>query len=283
MKAAETGTRRRASVIVSTYNQPAFLELVVASLARQSCPDFEVVVADDGSGDDTRRLVESLTFRASFPILHVWQEDDGFRKPAILNRAVSAATTDYLIFNDGDCLAHRHFVRGHLELARQGAYLIGRTPRLGRALTERITVRAVEQGRAQRVNLANVVDYLRGRTTKLEFGVYVGNELLFRLVQKTKKVLELWGGNFSCWKSDYVRVNGFNEEIRGWGKEDDELGVRLKNSGLVPISAANRAVNFHLWHPKGARVRSAIERNLGIKEDYERSGQSRCPVGYDRG
>jgi len=272
----------KASVIVSTYNQPAFLGLVLLSLRLQSRFDFEVVVADDGSGEETRCLVQSFVADSPYPLRHVWQEDDGFRKPAILNQAVRASTADYLIFNDGDCLAHRHFVRGHLGLSRSGSVLVGRTPRLGRELTEGITRADVERGSAQRITLGKVLDYLRGRTTKLEFGVYVGNDWLFRQVQKTKKTLELWGGNFSCWKTDYVKVNGFNEQITGWGKEDDEIGVRFRNAGLQVVSVANRAVNFHLWHPKGHRVREVIEKNMGVKKEFQRSGEYRCQVGYDR-
>lgn len=115
----------------------------------------------------------------------------------------------------------------------------------------------------------------------MEFGVYVGNNWLFRQVQKTKKKLELWGGNFSCFKEPYVQINGFNEDMDGWGKEDDEIGVRLANFGLRPVSVANRAVNFHLWHPKASGLAESIPRNLAHKKHYRATGEFRCPNGYD--
>ncbi len=271
----------RTSVIVSTYNQPEFLELVLASLALQSAADFEVVVADDGSGSVTRELLERPGRELPYPLRHVWQEDAGFRKGMALNKAVKEASAPYLIFNDGDCIAHPEFVRAHLDLASRDAYLIGRTPRLSRKITERITLDAVRRGRAQRASPDKWWDDWCGDTRRMEFGVYVGNDWLFRRVQKTKKKLELWGGNFSCFKEHYVQINGFNEDMDGWGKEDDEIGVRFTNLGLRPVSAANRAVNFHLWHPKASGLSESIPRNLALKVKYRESGEYYCPSGYD--
>lgn len=271
----------KVSVIVNTYNQPGYLELSLLSFFGQSCGGFEVVVADDGSGPDTAEVVEQVRREAPFPLRHVWHEDDGFRRTVILNKAVKAAAHDYVIITDGDCLAHRHFVRSHMECSGPGCYLAGRTPRLGRRVSARITPECVRNGRAQRVGPLYLWDYLFGDTTKLEFGFYAGNRHLFRWVQATKKKRDLWGGNFSFHRPDFVAVNGFNEEILGWGKEDAELDVRFRNFGLRPVSVANRAINFHLWHPKGDRIREVFERNLETKRDYERSGEYRCPVGYD--
>lgn len=281
MRPAGVEEMPRASVIVSTYNQPEFLELVLTSLALQSATEFEVVVADDGSGPATGALLERLRGELPYPLRHVWQEDAGFRKGMILNKAVKEASSPYLIFNDGDCIAHPEFVRAHLELARRDAYLVGRTPRLSRKITERITLDAVRRGCAQRASLDKWWDDWFGDSRRMEFGLYVGNNWLFRQVQKTKKKLELWGGNFSCFKEHYVQINGFNEDMDGWGKEDDEIGVRLANFGLRPVSVANRAVNFHLWHPKASGLAESIPRNLAHKKHYRATGEFRCPNGYD--
>jgi glycosyltransferase involved in cell wall biosynthesis len=272
----------RATVLVNTYNHPRYLELSLLSYFGQSFRDFEVIVADDGSGPETGELVESVRKRAPFPLRHVWQEDDGFRRTVILNKAVREASTDYLIFTDGDCLAHREFVASHVGFARRGAYLVSRTPRLSRKLSARVTGETVLANRAQRVGARMLLDYLFGETSKLEFGLYVGSDPLFRLVRRTKKNLLLWGGNFSCFRDDFIAVNGFNEEILGWGKEDAELDVRFRRYGLRPFSVTNRAVNFHLWHSKADRVQEAIRRNLEVKERSERSGEYRCSLGYDR-
>lgn len=272
----------RASVIVSTYNQPRYLELVLLSLGSQSVKDIEVVIADDGSTSETRELVARMKASGAVKITHVWQEDDGFRKSRILNEAVKVSNGDYLIFNDGDCIAHRHFARGHLGLARPGVFLVGRSPRLSQKVSERIGVEDVRSGRAQRITLDKCADYLFGKTTNLEFGVYLPPDWALSLVQRMKLSLTLVGQNFSCWKSDFVKINGFNEEMVGWGKEDDELAVRFRNAGLKPVSAANRAINFHLWHSKGNRVRALRMKNLEVLKRYEQSGEYRCALGLDR-
>ncbi|MBI5440899.1 MAG: glycosyltransferase, partial [Deltaproteobacteria bacterium] len=196
--------------MLATYNQPMFLVWVLITLARQSVGDFEVVVADDGSTEETKRLLERLAPRFPGGIQHVWQEDRGFRKCLALNRAVHRTRSDYLIFTDGDCLLHRHFVRAHRELARSDRFLIGRMPRLGPKITASIRIPDLESGRAQRLTLDKLWDGLFGESTKIEFGIYVPVRWAFDLVRKTKKRLDLWGGNFSCSKADFVAVNGFN-------------------------------------------------------------------------
>jgi glycosyltransferase involved in cell wall biosynthesis len=270
----------RASVIIPTSNQPRFLDLVLLSFRHQCAEGFEVVVADDGSGSETEEVVRRHAEARRFPIRHLWHEDEGFRKTVILNKAVKAA--EVLIFNDGDCLAHPRYVESHLKLARPGAYAVGRTPRLSQKLTERITEADVAAGRAQSMSPVKILDGLFGKSKKLEFGLYVGNPLLFRIVSRLKRNLDLWGGNFSCSKADFVRVNGFNEEFVGWGKEDLELGIRLHNLGLEVRSAANFAINFHLWHPKppGRSYNVALQNRL--KQAFRDSGEYYCPVGYDR-
>ena len=270
----------KVSVIVPTYNQPGFLHLVLCSFEVQTCRDFELLVADDGSGPETRELVEGWRVRGPFPIRHVWHEDEGFRKTVILNEAVKQSSGDYLIFNDGDCLAHPRFVASHVEFARPNGFAVGRTPRLSRRLTARVTEERVRSRKAQRMTLGKVADYLFGESKKMEFGSYIGNRALFELVQRTKKNLDLWGGNFSCFKSDYVKVNGFNEEFIGWGKEDLELGIRFRNLGLRPVSVANRAINFHLWHPKPGRRSYNVALQNRIKKSYRDSGEYYCPLGY---
>ncbi len=271
----------RASVIVSTYNQPHYLELTLWSYALQGERRFELIVADDGSTGDTRDLVHRFAGETDLPVRHVWQEDRGFRKAEILNKAVRASSSGYLIFTDGDCIAHPRFVASHLRHAQPRTYLVGRTPRLGRRLSARVTLPAVRSGRAQRLTLDKMLDGLFGESRKMEFGFYLGSDLLFERVRKTKKNLELWGGNFSCHRADFVAVNGFNEDFVGWGKEDLDLGVRLRNFGLRPFSITNRAVNFHLWHGAPPDKKTNVQWQTETKEKYRRTGEYYCPHGLD--
>jgi glycosyltransferase involved in cell wall biosynthesis len=274
--------RPSATVIIPTYNQPAFLDLVLLSFRVQHERGFEVIVADDGSGPETKEVIDRHAQEGGLSLRHVWHEDDGFRKTIILNKAVKLAATEVLIFNDGDCLAHPRFVESHLAACRKGRFQVGRTPRLSRKLSARVTRETVLRGATQRMSAAKIWDGLFGESRKMEFGLYLGTEWIFRTVQRTKRILDLWGGNFSCWKADYVEVNGFNEEFLGWGKEDLELGIRLRNLGLQPYSLANRAINWHLWHPKPRGRAYNVQLQNRLKQHYRESGEYRCPIGYDR-
>ncbi|MBE0618131.1 MAG: glycosyltransferase, partial [Proteobacteria bacterium] len=178
------------------FNRPDFLELVLLSFLVQSRHDFEVIVADDGSGQETREVVERHSHGEGLSVRHVWHEDLGFRKTVILNKAVKLSTTDVLIFNDGDCIAHPRFVESHLAAGRPGQFQVGRTPRLSRRLSTRVTRETVLRGTAQRMSTAKIWDALFGESRKIEFGFYVGNALVFRVVQWAKRNLDLWGGIF---------------------------------------------------------------------------------------
>src|SRR5215212_3540345 len=105
------------SLIVSTYNRPDALGACLRSLSRQTDRNFEIAVADDGSGAETRDLVKSWTANSSVPLKHVWQEDRGFRLAEIRNRAIVASAGDYLVFLDGDCIARPDFIVAHRRLA----------------------------------------------------------------------------------------------------------------------------------------------------------------------
>lgn len=271
----------RASLIVSTYNQPAYLDLVLHSLALQSEPEFEIIVADDGSGPETRAVIEAHRRAQGRPVEHVWQDDRGFRKTVILNEAAAHARSDVLIFTDGDCLAHRHFVGSHLTLLEPGTFVVGRTARLSSRLTAGVTVEGVRSGRVQRMTAGKVLDGIFGRSKKMEFAFYLGNPVLFRVAQRIKKNRDLWGGNFSCRREDFVRVNGYNEEFLGWGKEDLELGIRFVNAGLRAVSAANLAVNFHLWHPKPPNRSANVPLQNELKRRVRETGAFRCEIGLD--
>src|SRR5436190_10312038 len=114
------------TLIVSTYNWPGALAKVFRALERQTAAPREIIVADDGSTEPTRELIESWEERLPVPLLHVWQEDLGFRKTTILNRALAEATGKYVVFLDGDCVPHRRFIEDHARLAQRGFWVQGR-------------------------------------------------------------------------------------------------------------------------------------------------------------
>ena len=268
----------RCSVILSTYEQPDWLRKTLWGYARQTHQDFEVVVADDGSGDATRGVVAEA--RAAYPRLrlrHVWHPDTGYRKCVILNRAVLAATGEYLIFSDGDCIPRRDFVAVHDRLAEPGRFLSGGAVRLPRALSEAIMEDDVEAG--------DVFDtgWLR------DHGFDPGRHRL-RLLEGTAAPTILdalsptgatWNGNnASTWREAVVRANGFEAEM-GYGGQDREFGERLENLGLTGRLVRHRAVLVHLDHGRPYRTEESIRRNRDLRSGVRTSGVTRARCGID--
>lgn len=268
----------RAAVVLSTYNQPEWLRKTLWGYARQTHPDFEVVVADDGSGDATAAVVaEARSQYPSLELRHVWHADTGYRKCVILNRAIVAAGAPYLIFSDGDCIPRRDFVATHVRLARPGTYLSGGAVRLPRDVSEAITEADVATGRAFDVQWLRAQGFDPGRRR-------------LRLLQGTAwpAVLDAlsptgatWNGNnASTWRDAVVRANGFEHEM-GYGGQDREFGERLVNLGLTGVLIRHRAVTIHLDHGRPYRTEESLRRNREIRDETRRSGRVRARYGID--
>lgn len=267
-----------ASVIVSTYNRPAHLEYCLEGFRHQSVLDFEILVADDGSGPDTARVIQEACAKLPVQLRHICQEDKGFRKCRVLNQAVRSAETDYLIFTDADCVPHRRFVENHLRYRAPGRFLVGRSVKWGPARSARIDLATVAAGRHARFGLRDIIDNIWGQTRYLPYGIYLPGDLSFRLVQRLKKNRNARGGNLSMWKSDLERVNGWNQDFESWGLEDVELGLRLRRAGLDPKLVINRATTFHLYHREGDR------KNRSARNAYNATKSSElawCPNGIN--
>ena len=239
------------AVIVTTYNRPDALAAVLEGYFAQTDSDFELLVADDGSADETRMLVESHTARAPFPLYHVWQEDLGFRAGAARNRAVARTHADYLIFVDGDCVPAHDFVRQHRMLAEPGFFLSGNRVLLSESFTQQVLAGGwpIHQWHAAR--------WLRAWTARDV------NRLLplLRLPDTSlrKRTPQQWEGvktcNLSLWRADFMRVNGFDESYSGWGLEDSDLAIRLIHACVHHKSARFATPVFHLWHRENERSR----------------------------
>jgi glycosyltransferase involved in cell wall biosynthesis len=275
--------RPNATVLVSTYDEPRYLDLSLLALRVQTAVDFEVIVADDGSGPETARVVEHWRDASPYPLKHVWQEHNGFGKTSILNKAVRVASSEYLIFQDGDCIAHPRFVAEHLASARPGRFLVGRCPRLSKKATKRVTRDRVAQGTAQRMTIGKVLDGLFGQSKRMELGICVKNGLVHYVLGRRRRNTELFGGNFSCYTADFIGANGFDEAFIGFGGEDIDLGMRFKAAGLQAFSLANRAVNFHLAHerPLEWKVDPALKKRK--MEEHKGTKPHDSKAGYGRG
>jgi len=246
----------RIAVIVTTYNRPDALAAVLEGYLAQDDVNFEVQVADDGSRPDTSSFVKQFQARATFPIHHIWQEDDGFRAAAIRNRAIAATSADYIIFTDGDCIPLTDFVSRHRLLSEQSCFLSGNRMLLSQQFTERVLAEKIP------VHLWGMHDWL---TARMQGQI---NRLLplLRLPDIAwlrKRAPQRWQGaktcNLSAFREDLLRVNGLDESYIGWGQEDSDLVVRLIRAGLSNKSARFAAPVLHLWHKENDR--SHLEEN----------------------
>jgi glycosyltransferase involved in cell wall biosynthesis len=235
------------SLIITTYNRPEALSKVLESVAALSRKADEVVIADDGSGEPTRSLIES--WKAKLPLVHAWQPDDGFRAAAARNLAVRESSGDYLIFLDGDCLVFPGFIQNHLRLAERGYLVAGNRILMNSTLTE-----SVIAGREWPPGWS-LLKWVRTRFSKSV------NRLLplFNLpVQFWRKWrARKWQGvrtcNLGIHRTDFDHVGGFDESFQGWGHEDADLAIRLIKAGVHRKDGQFATAVLHLWHKENDR------------------------------
>lgn len=259
-------SRPVASVVFTTYNQPDWLEKVLLGFAAQDRCDFEVVVADDGSGEATRARIEALRPRLPVPIRHVWQPDEGFRKCEAMNRAIGETASDYLVFTDGDCIPRADFVSTHLRLRERGRFLSGGYHKLPMATSRAITAEDIASQRCfdTRWLRANGMAASH-RDLKLTAGAIAA-----RLLDAISPARASWNGhNASAYKADILAVNGFDERMR-YGGQDREFGERLEHAGIRGKRIRYRAVVVHLDHARGYATEESIAFNRALREDTRR-------------
>ena len=264
----------KVSVIVPTYNRPRELRLCLMTLAGQTRLPDEVLVADDGSGEETARTVTEFarSGECRFDLRHVWQEDEGFRKPRILNETVRRSTGDFLVFIDGDCMAHREFVRSHIECSGPDVMASGKRVDLGKNLSERV----LERGRPlTSLSARLVLDSLFADSRKAEEAVRITSPRLRRLLHRDAITEDgVWGCNFSVYRDLFYAINGCDEDFLDGSIEDNDLGIRVLNSGGRLRSVRALAIVFHLWHrstwsfanEKFLSNREILRRRIELKE-----------------
>ena len=259
--------RPRLSLIISTYNRPDALAKTLAGVALQSRPPDEVLIADDGSKQPTRDLVERWIKSQPFQVKHVWHEDAGFRKTIILNRTVAVATGDYLIFTDGDCVPQARFIEDHEAVAERGYWVQAR-----RCFIKETFVPEFEPGRTS---------VFRWMLTGRISGAAKGVRLPLPVVRRDTAQRGIIGCNLAVWREDLIAINGFDEEYSGWGiGEDSDMGTRLYHLGRPRKFVHAHAIVFHLNHPSWPRDHVAA--SLARLEETIRSGKVRCARGLDQ-
>lgn len=265
------------SVIVSVYNRFDFLELVLAGLERQTMWDFEVVIADDGSDEAFTDSLKKIIPTLSFPLIHIRHEDKGFRKNKILNKAIEAANSDYLIFIDGDCIPHSQFLNEHSRYRNKYVCLTGRRVNLSERISSQLTPGMVKKGWLEKNTFNLVKDGLFGKSNYVEKGFYIRNKTLRGILND--KPRGLLGCNFSINKEDILKINGFDERYEAPSiGEDSDVQYRLELAGMRIRSLNNIAVQYHLYHPLQERP----QQNLELFDKVKAEGKAFTPFGIKK-
>lgn len=254
------------SVIIPTYNWPEALNLCLQSVLTQSILPDEIIIADDGSKQDTCDLINNIKQKSAVPIIHVWQEDDGFRLAQIRNKAIARSSKDYIIQIDGDVILHKDFIKDHIRFARKGSFVSGSRVIIEKELAERLLSSQT----------FNISIYTKGTHSKLN-GIHL--PCLSSLQEKYRQndILYVRGCNMAFWRNDLIQVNGYNEEMTGWGREDNELASRLINLGIEKRIIKFAGIMFHIYHPM--RPRTSVNKNDEILQQTITSKATWCTKG----
>ncbi len=276
-------TQPQASLLLATYEMARHLELVLTGLARQSVPQdaFEILICDDGSGQETRDIIEHFKSQSGRPTTHLWQEHKGFRKCRMLNEALRIARGKTLIFLDGDCVPHRDFVRDHLEHQESGRYLAGRRVELGPWFSATLTPDEINRGLLDGPSLKLLFSCMREDSTHFQRSLRIPDRGILKLLRgplKLNDVPDLKGCNFSVPREAMEAINGFDESYEGYGREDTDVEIRLQNLGLTIKSMKGMALQYHVWHPR----RDFTPANDDRLEEARRSRRVVCTSGIRR-
>ncbi|WP_439554214.1 glycosyltransferase family 2 protein [Flavobacterium macrobrachii] len=265
------------SVIFSTYNSEEWLEKVILGFSVQTFRNFEIIIADDGSREATKNLIDKLRAEIDIPIIHVWQEDNGFQKSQILNKAILASTSDYLIFTDGDCIPRKDFVEVHDKFREKGYFLSGGYFKLTMDISKLISKDDIINQRCFDLNWLKA----NGLPSSFKNIKFLASGLRSKFLNFVTPTNASWNGhNSSGWKQDLMEVNGFNQEMQ-YGGQDRELGERLFNKGLKSKQIRYSAICVHLDHKRGYVNEETWKKNHAIRENTRKNKVVKTPIGID--
>lgn len=258
----------KTSLIITTYNWWQALELSLLSALNQKLLPSEIVVADDGSTEETGRLVEKIAKHSPVPIIHSWQEDKGFRSARSRNKAIAKASGDYIIQIDGDMVLGKRFIKDHVSCAKPGHFIQGSRV----ILSESRTREMLETGD---ITLFLFSRGLENRKNSIR------SKLLSQLFSKNANFLEgIRACNCSFWKQDALDINGFNEDYAGWGREDSDFASRLMNKGVRRLTIKFLTTAYHLHHDMCSRENLKRNNDMLTKTISEKT--TRCQNGISK-
>ena len=256
------------SLIITTYNRPDALLLVLRSIESQNTLPDEVVIADDGSGDDTKITIHTFQTTSNLNILHSWQEDKGFRAAKSRNKAIAKSNSDYIILIDGDMILHPEFIQDHINNAELGYFIQGSRV----LLTENATSNALK-------DISTYFSFFSKGIQNRKNTIH--SNFLSRLFSNKKNYLRgIKTCNMAFFKQDCIAINGFNNDFEGWGREDSEFVVRLLNSGIHRKNLRFNAIQFHLWHNENTRA--SLQQNDTLLQNAIDNNVKWCDSGVDR-
>jgi glycosyltransferase involved in cell wall biosynthesis len=242
----------KTALLISTYNWTSALDLVLSSILIQTRFPDEILIADDGSDSETKALIESFSKKINVPVKHFWQEDIGFRKSKILNKAVAGTDADYIIQVDGDCILEKNFVKDHIQHAQKNTYLYG-----SRVNILPDAVENVFKNKTISFHLFSKEIKNKTRTLRIPF--------LSKLHQSHQGISKKFRGcNVSYWRKDFLEVNGYNEDFEGWGREDSDLVIRMGNKGILAKRLRYGGIIFHIHHKINSKHN--LEHNDSIEQ-----------------
>lgn len=265
------------SLVISFYNRFDYLKLVFAGIENQTFKDFEVIIADDGSNELIVQELKNFIQKFRFPVIHLWHEDQGFRKNKILNQAIAQSKSDYLVFIDGDCIPHSEFLKEHYENRNKKICLTGRRVNLSKNITEKLSPELIRNKFLEKNILLLFLDSIFYQTVDPEKGIYFKSKWFRKILNRKQR--GLLGCNFSIYKEDLLAVNGFDERyIYPSIGEDSDLQFRLELIGVKIKSLNNIAIQYHLYH----KLQDRRAENLKLFEEVKKTKIAYTPYGIKK-
>jgi glycosyltransferase involved in cell wall biosynthesis len=258
----------KTALLISTYNWPEALELIFLSIKKQSILPYEILIADDGSNEKTKNVIDHFIKETNLNIIHVWQEDKGFRKSMILNKTIAVSKADYIIQIDGDCIIHKHFVEDHIKNCKINHFLFGSrvnilAPFVNEIFNKKIT------------SFSFFSNEIRNKTRTI-YLPFLAN--FFKPQDKISKKFR--GCNVSYWRNDIISINGYNEDFEGWGREDSDLAIRMLNNGISGKRLKFCAILFHIYHKENSK--NSVEINNNIEQNTIKNKITKIEKGIDQ-
>jgi glycosyltransferase involved in cell wall biosynthesis len=260
------------TLIISTYNWPDALDLCLQSVINQTVLPGEVIIADDGSKEETTLLIKSIQKTFPVPLKHIWHKDDGFRLATIRNKAIVAAEGDYIIQVDGDLILHPNFIEDHLQMKKPGFFVTGSRVLLAKSSTENLLRHKSTDIRKWVHERQNRFNEFRSRVVRK----FLSNR--YKINGRHRYYVK--GCNMAFWRKDLMMVNGYNESFTGWGREDSELAIRLINAGLQKQFIKMGGVCYHLYHHEASRELES--RNISMMQEAIENKRVRAEKGLDK-